>query len=262
MPVVEEICAADSLHVTLKSISDELERRGVPTARGGQWHPATVRDLLKRAGKSLPDVRRRSPDIVTPLQDRVFSHERDRVGLSPQSIGDNLVLQELKQKLPELFVLKHQGWSYRKLSREYGYDRFALVREFKKQRKIWAKMSPQAKREAVIALANAGMSRQGIIEELHVSQRTLYRYLPPQSSVHLYEDRQAELGATENIILNDFPMEEEVCHKIEMPLLAMDGNATMKCLKRQSNTSADRRGSQLCLALDPPDRDAGNDRTD
>ena len=182
MPVVEEICAADPLHVTLQSISDELERRGVPTARGGQWHPATVRDLLKRAGKSLPDVRRRPADIVTPLQDRVFSHERDTVGLSPQSIADNLVLQELKQKLPELFVLKHQGWSYRKLSREYGYDRFALVREFKKQRKIWAKMSPQAKREAIIALANAGMSRQGIIEELHVSQRTLYRYLPPQSS--------------------------------------------------------------------------------
>ena len=145
MPVVEEICAADPLHVTLQSISDELERRGVPTDRGGQWHPATVRDLLKGAGKSLPDVRRRSADIVTPLQDRLFSHERDTVGLSPQSIADNLVLQELKQKLPELFVLKHQGWSYRKLSREYGYDRIAVAREFKKQRKVWSVMSSNSK---------------------------------------------------------------------------------------------------------------------
>jgi DNA invertase Pin-like site-specific DNA recombinase len=178
MPVVEEICAADPLHVTLQSVSDELERRGVPTARGGQWHPATVRDLLKRAGKSLSDVRRRSADIVTPLQDRVFSHERDTVGLSQQSIAHSLVIRELKQKLPELFVLKHQGWSYRKLAREYGYERRTLVRQFEKQRKIWAEMSPPAKREAIIALANAGMSRQGIMEELHVSQRTLYRYLP------------------------------------------------------------------------------------
>jgi hypothetical protein len=52
---------------------------------------------------------------------------------------------------------------------------------------------PKAKREEIIALANAGMSRQGIIEELHVSQRTLYRYFPPQSPVYLYKDPQVEL---------------------------------------------------------------------
>jgi DNA invertase Pin-like site-specific DNA recombinase len=52
MPIIEKICAADPLHVTLQRISDELERKGVPTSRGGRWHSATVRDLPKRAGKS------------------------------------------------------------------------------------------------------------------------------------------------------------------------------------------------------------------
>lgn len=33
---------------TLDQIAEELNRRNIPTARGGQWHPATVRNILKR----------------------------------------------------------------------------------------------------------------------------------------------------------------------------------------------------------------------
>jgi hypothetical protein len=34
---------------TLSSIAAELNRREVPTTRGGRWHPSTVRDLLNRS---------------------------------------------------------------------------------------------------------------------------------------------------------------------------------------------------------------------
>lgn len=35
---------------TLQGIADALTARGIPTARGGKWHPATVRNVEKRAG--------------------------------------------------------------------------------------------------------------------------------------------------------------------------------------------------------------------
>ena len=34
---------------TLQSIADALNARGIPTARGGQWHPTTVRNAVLRA---------------------------------------------------------------------------------------------------------------------------------------------------------------------------------------------------------------------
>ena len=34
---------------TLQSIADALNARGIPTARGGQWYPTTVRNAVLRA---------------------------------------------------------------------------------------------------------------------------------------------------------------------------------------------------------------------
>jgi DNA invertase Pin-like site-specific DNA recombinase len=45
-PIIEAI--RNSGAVTLKQIADALNARGVKTARGGQWHPMTVRQLLRR----------------------------------------------------------------------------------------------------------------------------------------------------------------------------------------------------------------------
>jgi len=45
-PVVEKIRSAG--HATVKEIAAELNRREIPTARGGKWHPTSTQRLLKR----------------------------------------------------------------------------------------------------------------------------------------------------------------------------------------------------------------------
>ena len=35
-------------HTTARALSEELARRQVPTARGGDWHPTTVKRLVTR----------------------------------------------------------------------------------------------------------------------------------------------------------------------------------------------------------------------
>jgi hypothetical protein len=48
LPVIREI--QNSGASTSRAIAAALNARGVPTARGGQWHDSTVRDALKHAG--------------------------------------------------------------------------------------------------------------------------------------------------------------------------------------------------------------------
>ena len=38
---------------TLQSIADALNARGIPTARGGQWYPTTVRNAARRADRAV-----------------------------------------------------------------------------------------------------------------------------------------------------------------------------------------------------------------
>jgi len=45
-PVVNQIRAKG--HETVKDITAELNRREIPTARGGKWHPTSTQRLLKR----------------------------------------------------------------------------------------------------------------------------------------------------------------------------------------------------------------------
>jgi DNA invertase Pin-like site-specific DNA recombinase len=47
LPVIKQIQAAGS--TTLRAIANELNGRGIRTARGGDWHSSTVRNLLQRA---------------------------------------------------------------------------------------------------------------------------------------------------------------------------------------------------------------------
>jgi DNA invertase Pin-like site-specific DNA recombinase len=47
LPIVREIQAAGAL--TSRAIATALNDRGVRTARGGEWHDSTVRNLLARA---------------------------------------------------------------------------------------------------------------------------------------------------------------------------------------------------------------------
>jgi DNA invertase Pin-like site-specific DNA recombinase len=47
MPIIREMQRAGMN--TLREIAEALNARGVPTARGGQWHATTVRNVLARA---------------------------------------------------------------------------------------------------------------------------------------------------------------------------------------------------------------------
>ncbi|HYF86179.1 recombinase family protein [Azospirillum sp.] len=49
MPIIAEIRRAGV--TTLSGIAAALNARGVRSARGGQWHPSTVRDCIHRSGK-------------------------------------------------------------------------------------------------------------------------------------------------------------------------------------------------------------------
>lgn len=49
LPVVRELQAAGV--VTVRAIAEALNTRGIRTARGGEWHGSTVRNLLGRAAR-------------------------------------------------------------------------------------------------------------------------------------------------------------------------------------------------------------------
>jgi DNA invertase Pin-like site-specific DNA recombinase len=49
LPIIEGIRAAGI--TTLGGIADALNKRGVPTVRGGTWHAMTVRNLLQRSAR-------------------------------------------------------------------------------------------------------------------------------------------------------------------------------------------------------------------
>ncbi len=50
LPVVRQIQASGA--TTLRAIAEALNRPGIRTARGGQWHAVTVQNLLSRANDS------------------------------------------------------------------------------------------------------------------------------------------------------------------------------------------------------------------
>jgi hypothetical protein len=47
LPIVREAQKAGA--TTLREIADALNARGIPTARGGQWHATSVKNSLERA---------------------------------------------------------------------------------------------------------------------------------------------------------------------------------------------------------------------
>ncbi len=47
LPIIKEARASGA--TSLQRIADALNARGVRTARGGQWHPTTVRNVILRA---------------------------------------------------------------------------------------------------------------------------------------------------------------------------------------------------------------------
>jgi hypothetical protein len=46
LPVIHHAQKAGA--TTLRQIADALNARGIPTARGGQWHASSVRNVLER----------------------------------------------------------------------------------------------------------------------------------------------------------------------------------------------------------------------
>src|SRR5216683_270093 len=48
VPVIRELRAAG--FISRRSLANELNRRGIPTARGGRWHYTTVVRILTRLG--------------------------------------------------------------------------------------------------------------------------------------------------------------------------------------------------------------------
>lgn len=52
LPLIEQIRAEGA---SLRQIAAELNARGIKTARGGKWHPTTVRNVLRsRSGEDIP----------------------------------------------------------------------------------------------------------------------------------------------------------------------------------------------------------------
>ena len=47
LPIIREAQKAGA--TTLREIAAALNARGIPTARGGQWHATSVKNLLQRA---------------------------------------------------------------------------------------------------------------------------------------------------------------------------------------------------------------------
>jgi hypothetical protein len=47
LPIIREAQKAGA--TTLREIADALNAGGIPTARGGQWHATSVKNLLERA---------------------------------------------------------------------------------------------------------------------------------------------------------------------------------------------------------------------
>jgi hypothetical protein len=47
LPIIKEAQRAGA--TTLRQIAEALNARGVATARGGQWHATSVKDMLDRA---------------------------------------------------------------------------------------------------------------------------------------------------------------------------------------------------------------------
>jgi Recombinase len=52
IPVIREVRKAGA--VTLRDIADALNARGISTARGGQWHATSVKNVLTAARISHP----------------------------------------------------------------------------------------------------------------------------------------------------------------------------------------------------------------
>ncbi len=48
LPIIREIQKTGAS--TLRNVADALNARGIPTARGGKWYAASVRNALSRAG--------------------------------------------------------------------------------------------------------------------------------------------------------------------------------------------------------------------
>jgi DNA invertase Pin-like site-specific DNA recombinase len=160
MPIIEQICAAAPQDITLQTICDELERRGVSTARGGNWHPGTVRVLLRQAGKSLPHPRYRLGSIGQPLQDRVVSNDKATTALSQSAVIKDLPLH----MVPNLILLNKRGRWLQRLSREASVERRTIVRQIAKQRKIWRGMAQHQKRKVIPQLGAMGWSPQEITD--------------------------------------------------------------------------------------------------
>jgi hypothetical protein len=51
LPIIVQICSTGKN--SFGAISAELNKRGILSARGRQWHPMTVRNLLTRADRLL-----------------------------------------------------------------------------------------------------------------------------------------------------------------------------------------------------------------
>ena len=55
----QEVCqiVESTSSPSFRSVADDLNRRGVRTRRGGEWHPGTVNRLLEKLDISLTAIR-------------------------------------------------------------------------------------------------------------------------------------------------------------------------------------------------------------
>lgn len=75
LPIIRAVRKAGA--TTLREIADALNARGVTTARGGQWHAMTVKNMMDRAERPTGSLRHRPPIrprgtgevVLRPLED-------------------------------------------------------------------------------------------------------------------------------------------------------------------------------------------------
>ena len=93
LPVIRDL--KENGFTTLQAIADEMNRRGISTARGGIWYPSSVYKVIK--GK-----------ILSGHRDNVIKDEHRLKGLA---IRQSLAKERIASVLPVIRDLKENGFT-------------------------------------------------------------------------------------------------------------------------------------------------------
>jgi protein-disulfide isomerase-like protein with CxxC motif len=130
LPIIIKLRSAGTL--SLAKIANELQRRGVPTARGGHWHPMTVGRLLAR--RNLAGCPMTLPEMRAFHRNHIIRHARSMKWLTQRLIhkgfNNTVTLSQELNQINKLTVTGRQ-WTvnsfgmYLKYHHPNIYDKIA-----------------------------------------------------------------------------------------------------------------------------------------